>query len=860
MNFKTTYVLFGALVALLVLFAATQLAGLRRQTDKTAWVLTSLNGKTPVKAENISKVEIERARPKAETLVFNRTDQGWQLEKPAVRVDNFRVDQAIDAVLHARVEEKADLKADLKTYGLDPPAATVTLTGKDDGKQWKLVIGNDSPGGFDAVVYVTSSDRKDPVAVRKNDLDQLFKGVNDFRSKDLLAASSFNAQAVTVQETGHEPVSLEKASDGKWRFVKPAYGEAEYEGAPGEPPAPGGAKKIAGVRDLLDDLGQIKVDDVKDFVADDVSAKDMAEKYGLDAAKPAKMRVEVKRTASGGLAADKEKDKPPVTEVLLLGKRVEDKDAKDSGDKYYARLEKDTAVVRVAARNIEPLVKVAEAPDVLRNRDLVQVDPAKVDAVNIQNGGGLLKLRKPGLGEGWKLYAGTGPAQTADDRAVPDLLTSLTTKRIIKSFPEPSKSDADLGLDKPTAAIDVWVEGVAKEEKKDEKKEEKKDEAKKEEPKKDADKKGEEKKDVKAEADKASAEPKLKSDKPTIRLVFGKRDGDTVYVRREVGDDKARLAVPALLLEKAQEGALAYLDRTLPPFPADGTVTKVAVVRGGGTYEIEREQKDEKAPAAWKIKLPKALAERNADSHAIENLIGDLRTLQAEKLVAQKASDADLDKYGLKAPAEKVTLTVKNKDGKTAEHVYLFGKDTPDKTGRYAKQGERDVVFTVRDTQVASLKAELSDPTVLAFDLAKVRGLKITGWHEKIGARFTLDLERKGPQDWTAKAPADFHLNKAEAESFLAGHLAGLKAQRFVAFKTGAKPEFKLDPKDALLEIEISVEGEKDPYQLTIGAHSAADKAYYAKVNKLEGDVFLLPEDRFKKVLEGPAYFKAGNP
>ena len=68
--------------------------------------------------------------------------------------------------------------------------------------------------------------------------------------------------------------------------------------------------------------------------------------------------------------------------------------------------------------------------------------------------------------------------------------------------------------------------------------------------------------------------------------------------------------------------------------------------------------------------------------------------------------------------------------------------------------------------------------------------------------------------------------------------------------------EHKLDVKDGALAVELAVDGEKEPVKLTLGAYSGPDKAYFATTSKLPGDVFLLPEDRFKKVLESPAFFK----
>src|SRR5262249_15034844 len=191
-----------------------------------------------------------------------------------------------------------------------------------------------------AVTYVTSSDRKKPAPVKRSELDMLTKPVNEFRSKTLLDVSSFNAQAVTLQPAGKDAAALEKGSDSRWRFAKPAYGEAEFEGTlPGTPPSPpptGEAKAINGVKELADALSQIRVEGTGDFVPEEVSDADLAAKYGLEAAKPATLRVEVKRNPGGSLGGDTEK-KAPVTEVLLIGKKVETKGDKKEADKYYAR-------------------------------------------------------------------------------------------------------------------------------------------------------------------------------------------------------------------------------------------------------------------------------------------------------------------------------------------------------------------------------------------------------------------------------------------------------------------------------------------------------------------------------------------
>lgn len=853
MNFKTTYVLFGVLAVVLAVFGITQFAGVRKPADKTAYVLPSLNDKkSPIRADDIETVVLERTFPKSETLVFKRTEQGWRLEKPDVRVQDWMVDRIISELTNARRDDKADISESKHQLGLDAPRVTVTLIKKGGGPEYKLTVGNESPGKENTVTYVLSSDRKEPAAVKTNDLGTLTKPLAEFRTKDLMTVSSLNAQALTLQLPGKDAVELKK-EDAKWKFVKPAYGDAEGEGeSPGAPPAD--AQKVSSVKDLAEMLNRVKVKEASDFVAEDVSDADL-QQYGLEKGKPATLRVEAVRNVGGLMGGDK--DKPPVTETLLVGKKVEPKkEEKKDGDKkdekkeekkeemYYARLEGERAVVQVPVKEIEPLLQVAAAPEVLRNRDLIQVDAGKVDAINIQTAAGLLKLRGGSLAEGWKMYAAGAAPRQADRQSVNDLLAALNAKRQVKSFPPTGKSDADLGFDKPTAEVSVWIDGIKKEE---DKKEEKKDE-------KDADKKDEKKEEKKEE--KKDAEPTLKSDKAAIKLTFGKKEDGVVYVRREAGDDKARLAVPETLLARVQEGPLAYLDKTLPSFPVDTDPVKLTITRGGETFEVEHEKKDDKLPATWKLTQPKHLAGRAASVQAVEMALAALRSLHTDKLVAEKPPDADLQKYELKTPPLKAVVTFKNKDGKAEERTYLFGRDTDDKAGRYAKQGERDVVFVVRSGAVAPLQAELQDPTVLTFDPAKVKGMKLTGWQNVVGTPITLELERKSAAEWSAKQPAGFQPNPSQTEIFLGG-LNGLKATRFVVRQTGPKSEHKLEVKDGALQIEITVEGEKEPLRLTIGGLIAADKAYFASGSRLPGDVFLLPEERFKKVLEAPAYFKA---
>lgn len=858
MNFKTTGFLFAFLALLLLIFGIAQLTGNLSPKDTSAYALPSLNSrKEPIKTEDIERVEIVRTKPTEEKLVFYRGENGWMSKEPNVRLEGHQVDRLIDQVKNARRDDKVELSNNLAQWELDAPRTIVTLTQKGTGKEFKLSLGGESPGGNDAMVYATSTDRKKPMAIKRRDLDTISKSLGDFRSKDLLGASALNTSSVTLQETGKDPVTLEKTADSKWKFVKPAYGDADYEGDTAALNAPDKPEKKGptGVRELLDALNGVKVGLNGDFVADAVTSSDLASKYGLETGKPEKLRVEVKRDA-GGLLGSGDDKKKQITEILLIGKRADDKE----GDKYYARLENEPVVVKVSAKGVEPLLKAAEDPQLLRNRDLVQLDVARTDAIDIKNSTGLLKLRKSGEPNQWKLFAGGDKARGADDNAVQDLMNALTVKRQVKDFPSASRPDAELGLDKPTAEISAWVDAIVKDEPK--KEEPKKDEPKKEEPKKDGDKKEPEKKDEKKEEPKKEeakkdpdAEPKLKSDKPKVRLVFGKREGEVVYVRREEGETQTRLAVPATLLDKINAGPLAYLDRTLPTFPPTADVTKVVLVRDGQTYELDKEKKDDKAPPVWKFKQPKELADRTADAKTVDDLIADLRQLNADKLLVEKPTDGELEKYGLKPPSLQATVTIKSGD-KTEDKVYRFGKLSEDKSVRYAQQSDRPVVFQIRPTSIVALQNELLDPTVLKLDVAKVQSIKLQGWEKKYDFTLHLNFERKSDKTWDIKeGPRNFQIDDKKLEAFLT-ELSNLRAERFVVYKSGAKPEHQLDKKTRTLEIEVMLEGEKTPVVLTLGAIDPKEKkSIYAQSSTAPGDVFLLPLTKFQKLLDEGAKF-----
>lgn len=839
MNFKTTYILFGLLGGVLLVFVVAVWLSPLKPLDTTYVFPSAHDESNKIDPKDIDAVAIERDRPRQEKLVFTRTGKdAWKMEHPgSYRIESSRVDDLVRHVLDAKKQKGVEVDRNLERWGLKNPSATITLKGK--GRTFELFIGKE----YSNRVYALSSDeRKEPMVVLRSGIEEVFKPANDFRARDLLASNPGNIEFLKLQHGPGEPRILEQRS-GQWWFVKPDYGPADYEGAS----TADANKPPTGVSTLLSAMTDIRVDsktpppaedlpgDKKDkekkdkekqeikadsgFVED--NAKDL-KKYNLETEKSADLVIEVKRTAEGAQKAE--------AVTLLVGKKV------DKEEQYYARLASDRNVVKVSAKALEPLRKFIANPEELRDHDLVREKP---DVVRIKyRSGEEIELIKTGMasaprpgphsfGDTWKLYRGNDKKGLITDTAtVTSLVSALTAKRQVKEFPT-GQSDKALGLDSPNVVVSLWANGIKKGEKK---KDENKKDAKK-------DKDGTPK--VK---DKDGDRPELRSDTPDVVLEFGATDSDNrVAVRRKMGKDlKDTLVVKvdASVFTLANGDALSYLQKNLPPLIPSSELLAVARVTleldGKVTELVHKDPKDKNSP--WVFDKPSDLKGRKADTEAVNNLFTTVNDLRIVRWKSLKATDPELSRWGLKSPTNRVTFTPEGSD-KKLEKSLLIGNPIDDKkTVYYARQSDRDSIFLVSKAEVDKLKTPLLDLTVFDFKAGDVKAVKLSGWPRR-GKPDVLELERKGANSWEGKdREGKVTVNAGRAEALIAA-LEQLKAEKFLALKGGARAAHGMDVKKGAVEIEVSL-ANKDKITLTIGNRDG--DSFYATSSKHPGAVFLI--------------------
>jgi hypothetical protein len=216
----------------------------RRNDEKKVFLIsgfqdTSLNKsafdlreKTILKVDR-DKIDSLEIAAGARPLAIAKDGGDWKLKTPVdVRADYGTVEGLIGRLQTARMKSiVADnaTPADLKKYGLDKPQATVNLNA--GSAKATLLIGGKSD---DTSVYARDASRPMVVTVESSLLDEIKKGADDYRRKDLFEFRPYNANHVEITRNGQTVVfdRVKSSSEGtpdKWRRVSPNAGDVDKD-------------------------------------------------------------------------------------------------------------------------------------------------------------------------------------------------------------------------------------------------------------------------------------------------------------------------------------------------------------------------------------------------------------------------------------------------------------------------------------------------------------------------------------------------------------------------------------------------------------------------------------------------------
>jgi len=179
-------------------------------------------------------------------------------------------------------------------------------------------------------------------------------------------------------------------------------------------------------------------------------------------------------------------------------------------------------------------------------------------------------------------------------------------------------------------------------------------------------------------------------------------------------------------------------------------ISKIAIRKKGGE-ELNLAKGD---AGKWQITAPKPLG---ADQEAVSSLLSSVSSLNADRLVEDKA--ADVSQYGLAQPA--LELDVTSKDGQPQK--LFLGDDTPAGSAVFAKLDGDPRVFTIASynkTSIDKTTNDLRDKRLLTVDFDKLSQIEL--------ATKKQDIEfGRNKQEWQIIKPKPLRADNFQVEEIV---------------------------------------------------------------------------------------------
>jgi len=354
-----------------------------------------------IAASDIAQIEM---RGPGRDLVIQRGAPGlWQIVKPVrAEADNTTADALAAALANLEIIETVDdHPADLAPFGLENPAATVTVTTRGKRVLPGVELGGNTPIGGNSYIKTTTGPAV--LLVAPGFAAQASKSLNDVRSRVLFGFTADQIKRVVIGHADGSQMELVHSFNG-WTITKPT----NY---PADP---------AAVRKLLDALATMRIADFADEHPTDLSS------YGLE--QPS-LTIE--------LYGDKATDR----ESLAVGIK---QPVAGSDAVFVRRGEGDRPVCTVASYIVSV---VSKSFDDLRDKTVMRFNPDAVARVTLIGGPVSLVLERAGK-ERWQVRS-QGRVAAAETTVAESLLTQLQGLKGTRIVEDPMTDPKRYGMVNP---------------------------------------------------------------------------------------------------------------------------------------------------------------------------------------------------------------------------------------------------------------------------------------------------------------------------------------------------------------------------------------------------------------------------
>jgi hypothetical protein len=230
---------------------------------------------------------------------------------------------------------------------------------------------------------------------------------------------------------------------------------------------------------------------------------------------------------------------------------------------------------------------------------------------------------------------------------------------------------------------------------------------------------------------------------------------------------KPRGLLAAVIVLAALGGALFWSNRKQKADAAkpatDTTTTKILSIPDDQIQQVTLKKTGSDATelrkgddGKWQLTAPKAM---RADQDTAKTLVTTLSTLNADKVVEDKASD--LSPYGLTTPT--LDVTILKKDGKSQD--FQIGDDTPTGGGTYAKLAGDPHVYTIASyvkTSIDKSPTDLRDKRLLTFDQDKLTRVDV-----QPSKGDPVEFGKNNQNDWTILKPKPMRADGSQVEELI---------------------------------------------------------------------------------------------